>query len=219
VIREAIRPQCCSARLVGTAPMVASGTGAEAEVENPEARKEESVRVNKTMQAMGFVMVMALAPVSARTPDDSAAPGEVSQAAAVSHALSGSWVVTYDVPAFGPPFPLLLSLADGGVVIETDAPGIFPLGPSLSVILSNGHGAWSRAKGNRAFSYVYRKLIFQQDGITPFGMARTRAAGTVQRNGQAFRAEITIELSDLAENVFFETRGTATGTRITVAEE
>jgi hypothetical protein len=105
------------------------------------------------------------------------------------------------------------------VVIETDAPGVFPLGPGFSVILSNGHGAWSRAKDDRAFSYLYRKLIFQQDGVTPFGMARTRATGTVQSNGQAFRAEITIELSDLAGQVFFETGGTATGTRITVAEE
>ena len=35
----------------------------------------------------------------------------------------GSWLVTYDVPAFGPPFPLLLSLGDEGVVIETTRPG------------------------------------------------------------------------------------------------
>jgi hypothetical protein len=162
------------------------------------------------MHVVGIVMLMALAPVSAgtqvQTPD-------------ADHAIAGSWLVTYDVPAFGPPFPLLVSLADGGVAIETDAPGAFPLGPGISVVLSNGHGAWSRARGDRAFTYLYRKLIFQQDGLTPFGMARTRATGTVQRNGTAFRAEISIELSDLNGQTFFETSGTATGTRISVVQE
>jgi hypothetical protein len=169
---------------------------------------------------MVIVMLTAFAPVSARTNDGAAFRGEGFQASAADHALAGSWLVTYDIPAFGPPFPLLLSLADGGVAIETDAPGVFPLGPGLSVILSNGHGAWSRAWADEAFTftYLYRKLIFQQDGLTPFGMARTRATGKVQRNGNVFRAEIVIELSDLTGQTFFETRGTATGTRISVTQ-
>ena len=57
------------------------------------------------------------------------------------HQPAGSWLVTYDVPAFGGPFPLLLSLANEGVVIETDAPGKFELSPGFPVILNNGHGA------------------------------------------------------------------------------
>ena len=177
------------------------------------------MRVTKMMHVMGIVMLMALAPVSAGTRDSAASLGDGFQAPDPDHAMAGSWLVTYDVPAFGPPFPLLLSLADGGVAIETDAPGAFPLGPGLSVVLSNGHGAWSRARTDRAFTYLYRKLIFQQDGLTPFAMARTRATGTVQRNGTAFRAEISIELSDLNGQTFFETRGTATGTRIDVVQE
>src|SRR4051812_7042577 len=56
-----------------------------------------------------------------------AAPNE--QSASPAHRLAGSWIVTYDVPAFGAPFDLLLSMGDEGVVIETDAPGAFPLGP------------------------------------------------------------------------------------------
>ena len=116
-------------------------------------------------------------------------------------------------------FPCCCRWPTAGVAIETDSPGAFPLGPGLSVVLSNGHGAWSRARGDRAFTYLYRKLIFQQDGLTPFGMARTRATGTVHRNGKAFRAEIAIELSDLNGQTFFETRGTATGTRIGVVLE
>jgi len=175
--------------------------------------------VTRMMHVMGIVVLMALAPVSAGTQDNAASRGYGFQASDVDHAVAGSWLVTYDVPAFGPPFPLLLSLADGGVAIETDAPGAFPLTPGLSVVLSNGHGAWSRAHGDGAFTYLYRKLIFQQDGLTPFGMAKTRATGTVQRKGTAFRAEISIELSDLNGQTLFETRGTATGTRIGVVQE
>ena len=78
-------------------------------------------------------------------------------------------------------------------------------------------GAGRAATGRSRIST--RKLIFQQDGLTAFGMARTRAIGTVQRNGTAFHAEISIELSDLNGQTFFETRGTATGTRIGVVLE
>ena len=86
------------------------------------------MRVKKTMQAMVIVILMAFAPVSAGTHDDAALRGDGFRASAADHALAGSWLVTYDVPAFGPPFPLLLSFADGGVAIETDAPGSFRSG-------------------------------------------------------------------------------------------
>jgi hypothetical protein len=129
----------------------------------------------------------------------------------------GSWLVTYDVPAFGPPFPLLLSLGDEGVVIETDAPGAFPFG-TVSVILSNGHGAWEPARGDGAFSYFYRKLIFQQNGLTPFGTARTLARGAVSDNGLTFRVTLQIQILAPAGQVLFETSGIAVGARIEVAE-
>ena len=50
-----------------------------------------------------------------------------------------------------------------------------------------------RGATRRSVTYLYRKLIFQQDGLTPFGMARTKATGKVQRNGNIFRAEIVID--------------------------
>ena len=128
----------------------------------------------------------------------------------------GSWLVTYDVPAFGPPFPLLLSLGGDGIVVETDAPGAFPLG-TVSVILSNGHGAWEPARGNGAFSYLYRKLIYEQNGLTPFGTSRTQARGTVNTDGSTFRATLQIQILDSAGQILFETSGTAIGTRIAIA--
>ena len=63
------------------------------------------MRVKKTMQAMVILMLTGLAPVSAGTHDGAAFRGEGFQASAADHALAGSWLVTYDLPAFGPPFP------------------------------------------------------------------------------------------------------------------
>src|SRR5206468_9885141 len=85
------------------------------------ARREESLmKPVKTMQAMAVVAVVifgssfGVADVAAVSQD-----GEGRPALAARHAVAGSWLVTYDVPAFGEPFPLLLSLGDEGIVIET----------------------------------------------------------------------------------------------------
>ena len=40
----------------------------------------------------------------------------------VRHPLVGSWLVTYDVQAFGVPIPILLSFGRDGVMLETDSP-------------------------------------------------------------------------------------------------
>ena len=109
--------------------------------------------------------------------------GDAHPALAAPQLLAGSWQVTYDVPAFGGPFPLLLSLGSEGVVIETDAPGKFALAPDLLVILSNGHGAWEPIRGRGAFVYCDRKLIYQEDGLTPFGITRTQARGRLSADG------------------------------------
>ena len=85
--------------------------------------------------------------MSAGTQDNAASGGDGFQAPDADHAMAGSWLVTYDVPAFGLPFPLLLSLADGGVAIETDSPGAFALGPGLSVVLEQW--SWSVEPGAR----------------------------------------------------------------------
>ena len=76
------------------------------------------------MQAMAVVAVVILGPwfgvgdVVASSQD---AEGRLTFAAR----QAGAWLVTYDVAAFGAPFPLLLSLGADGLVSETDAPGKF----------------------------------------------------------------------------------------------
>jgi hypothetical protein len=90
------------------------------------------------------------------------------------HPLVGSWLVTYDVEAFGVVIPILLSFGRDGVVIETDSPAPTPVGPLGTLILSNGHGAWQPRAEKGTFAYLYRKLIYQQDGLTPFGTTKTR---------------------------------------------
>jgi hypothetical protein len=111
---------------------------------------------------------------------------------------------------------LLLSVGDEGVVTETDAPGKFALGPGFLAILTGGHGAWQPARGRGAFTYVYRKLIYLEDGVTPFGVTRTRASGSLSRDGLTFTATIAIEIADLTAQVLFAAEGSATGSKIRV---
>jgi hypothetical protein len=132
------------------------------------------------------------------------------------HPLVGSWLVTYDVEAFGVVIPILLSFGRDGVVIETDSPAPTPVGPLGTLILSNGHGAWQPRAEQGTFAYLYRKLIYQQDGLTPFGTTKTQATGTISADGTHFEATIVIEFLDTEGQIQLSAPGTATGTRILV---
>jgi hypothetical protein len=134
------------------------------------------------------------------------------------HPLVGSWLVTYDVEAFGVVIPLLLSFGRDGVVIETDSPAPTPVGPLGTLILSNGHGAWQPRAEQGTFAYLYRKLIYQQDGLTPFGTTKTQATGTISADGMHFEATILIEFLDTEGQIQLSAPGTATGTRILVEQ-
>jgi hypothetical protein len=151
--------------------------------------------------------------------------GSVSSAAAQSppsghgrHPLVGSWLVTYDVEAFGVVIPILLSFGRDGVMIETDSPAPTQVGPLGTLILSNGHGAWKPMAGEGTFAYLYRKLIYQQDGFTPFGTTKTQATGTISADGTQFEATIVIEFLDTEGQITLAAPGTATGTRILVEQ-
>jgi hypothetical protein len=134
------------------------------------------------------------------------------------HQPVGSWLVTYDVPAFLVPIPILLSFGRDGVMIETDSPAPTPVGSLGTLILSNGHGAWKPNKGSE-FAYLYRKLIYEEDGLTPFGTTRTSATGTISADGKRLEAEILIEFLDLKGKVVLSAPGAATGTKIQADEE
>ena len=151
--------------------------------------------------------------------------GSVSAAAAQSppsvhgrHPLVGSWLVTYDVEAFGVVIPILLSFGRDGVMTETDSPAPTQVGPLGTLILSNGHGAWKPLAGHGTFAYLYRKLIYQQDGFTPFGTTKTQATGTISADGTQFEATILIEFLDTEGQIKLSAPGTATGTRILVEQ-
>lgn len=149
-------------------------------------------------------------------------PGGVSPAVAqphhsrhVRHPLVGSWLVTYDVEAFGMPIPILLSFGRDGVMIETDSPAPTPVGPLGTLILSNGHGAWVLTR-KHTFAYLYRKLIYREDGLTPFGTTKTQATGTLSADGTQFEATLVIEFLDTQGEVQLSVTGSAIGTRIQV---
>ena len=136
----------------------------------------------------------------------------------VHHQLVGSRLATYDVQAFGVTIPILLSFGRDGVTIETDSPAPTPVGNLGVLILSNGHGAWVRT-GEGEFAYLYRKLIYQQDGFTPFGTTRTSATGIISADGMQLQAMLLIEFLDTDGNIVLSAPGTATGTRIQVEQQ
>jgi hypothetical protein len=138
--------------------------------------------------------------------------------ARASSPLIGSWLTTYQVPAFGGNTPLLLSFTGDGIVIETDTPTPTPLGGSIgTVVFSNGHGAWKQT-GERTFAFTYRKRIFHTDGSS-YGVSQTNGTITVSPDGT--QLQITLNLLELADNegdITFSTTANGTATRIVVAE-
>ena len=148
-------------------------------------------------------------PASADTP--------TGRSAQIFDLLVGSWLTTYDVQAFGFPIPILLSFTRDGVMIETDTPAPTPVGNLGTLILSNGHGEW-QPTGFRQFSYLYRKLVYEQDGLTPFGTTRTTATGTITNDGAQLTANLLIEFLDRNGNVLLTAPGSATGTKIRIEQ-
>ena len=133
------------------------------------------------------------------------------------HPLVGSWLVTYDVPAFLVPIPILLSFTADGIIIETDSSVPTPFGPPIgTLVLSNGHGSW-RQTGKNTFSYTYRKLLYDANGSS-FGLVRTNGAVTTSYNGTPLQVNLDIRFTDNAGNVVLEATGTATGKRIEVED-
>jgi hypothetical protein len=163
-----------------------------------------------------LVLACGLVGIGIATPTAAQSPPQPSFH--VSHPLVGSWLVTYDVQAFGVPIPLLLTFGGEGAMIETDTPAPTPVGDLGVLILSNGHGAWV-STGEVEFAYLYRKLIYQQDGLTPFGTTRTSATGTTSADDTQLQATLLIEFLDTNGKIALSTTGTAAGTRIQVEQQ
>lgn len=163
------------------------------------------------------IVVLAWALVGMEGITPAAAPVQSPSVSPVRQLPVGSWLVTYDVPAFVVPIPILLSFGIEGILMETDSPAPTPVGSLGVLVLSNGHGAWVPTGGGE-FAYLYRKLIYQQDGLTPFGTTKTQATGTLSADGTQFQATLLIEFLDTSGNVVLSAPGTATGTRIRVEQ-
>lgn len=132
--------------------------------------------------------------------------------------LTGSWLTAYQVGGFRASVPVLLTFGGDKTVIESDSPAPNPLFPN-PIILSNGHGAWVPSHSARDYTFFYRKLIFEQDGLTPFGTTTTLGKLTLSADGQTFQASVEITFLDTGNKVLNRTNGTVTGSRIVVPEE
>jgi|SRR6516165_7984217 len=87
-------------------------------------------------------LLLACAVIGTSSGIPAAADTTTGRSAPIFDLLVGSWLVTYDVQAFGFPIPILLSFTRDGVMIETDTPAPTPVGNLGTLILSNGHGEW-----------------------------------------------------------------------------
>jgi hypothetical protein len=131
--------------------------------------------------------------------------------------LAGSWLTTYDVPAFVIPIPVLLTFTADGSIIETDSPAPTPFGGSIGTLfLSNGHGSWKQT-GENQFAYTYRKILYAANG-NPFGLARTNGAVTLSKDGTQLHANVDIRFIDNNGNVIFSATGTVIGNKIPVEQ-
>jgi hypothetical protein len=127
----------------------------------------------------------------------------------------GSWQVVSDVPAYGRLIRTLLSLGIEGVAVETVFPAPTPVGSLGPLLLSNGHGEWE-PRGPGAFAYLTLQVVYQADGVTPFGIAATRAEGFLVRGGTDFQATLTVEFVDTEGQSRLSVQGTANGSKIEV---
>ena len=127
--------------------------------------------------------------------------------------LAGSWQFLYDVPAFGPPIPALLTFTQGGLLIESDYPGATPFGGAVGVaIASNGHGAWKQL-GRERGTYIYKKILYNTDG-TQYGIATTVGIVTVDRSFKRLSVKLNIQFTDKTGRVVFNGEGSASADRI-----
>lgn len=145
----------------------------------------------------------------------SAAEADIERQSYGENSIVGSWLVTYDVPAFFIPIPILLSFTKDGIIIETDSPAPTPFGGSIGTLfLSNGHGSWKHT-GKDTIAYTYRKILYDANGA-PFGLVRTNGAVTLGKGSTPFKATLDIRFFDNKGNSFLFAPGTASGHPIEV---
>ena len=131
------------------------------------------------------------------------------------NSIVGSWLVTYDVPAFIIPIPILLSFTKDGIIIETDSPAPTPFGGSIGTLfLSNGHGSWKHT-GKDTIAYTYRKILYDANGA-PFGLVKTNGTVTISKSPTPFKAVLDIRFFDNKGNPLLFAPGTASGGPIDV---
>jgi hypothetical protein len=107
--------------------------------------------------------------------------------------LQGSWLVTVilDIPDGPPPFEVLQSYADGGVVVGSD-PSTFPVYHKITAF----HGTWTQT-GRREFAFT--AIEFQYDDVEdgdPDGLYRlmVKEAVTVEPDGDTYNGKGTVEM-------------------------
>lgn len=147
--------------------------------------------------------------------DDASWKGPATAEDKKSHDLSGSWLVTTTPLGGPPPFQGLITFdAGGGLVASAQGDILLNAPPGVPPIATAGHGAWART-GQREFLFTFRQLYYDADGGFQGG-AKIRMAVNLNRAGNEWSGQLTVDYLDSDGNVVFSGAGTAQAIRIMV---
>jgi hypothetical protein len=125
-----------------------------------------------------------------------------------NNSITGSWQVN-STPDGAPPFRGLITFSEGGGMIASAQGDNLINAGSLA---TPGHGAWSRT-GNREFLFTFVQILYNADGEHD-GMIRIRHTATMNKSGNAWTGQLTLEVFDPGDNLVFTGTGSGTATRI-----
>ena len=125
-----------------------------------------------------------------------------------NNSIAGSWQVK-STPDGAPSFRGLITFSEGGGMIASAQGDNLINAGSLA---TPGHGAWSRT-GNREFLFTFIQVLYNADGEYD-GMIRIRHTATMNKSGNTWAGQLTLEVFDPGDNLVFTGTGSGTATRI-----
>lgn len=139
--------------------------------------------------------------------------GQPERSAVSTSRLQGTWWVTvtlYDCNTGSeqPPFVSLLAFARGGTMSETTNNPVFQPGQR-----SSGYGTWAHVSDN-VYTSTDEAFILFTAGPFIRGTQRINHSITVERGGDEFNDEATVQLFDINGNLLASGCARAVGTRL-----
>jgi hypothetical protein len=167
-------------------------------VANVMSRRQAVVRTGAAL-ATGALATVAL-PAVARADDDHSKHG------GLGGQLIGTWLVDSTSDVGLPTRQTLTSFIPGGIVVAVDG--------SLQDPAPAGLGTWQK-RGSREYAATFQTFLYEPPGNPPLdrvGVIKVVAEASLSRDSLSGRYRTAA--TDDSGNVFYEDRGTFTGSRV-----